>query len=438
MKKLTAFLLLLAMVVSLSACAQKGDPSEQNTASAGQPAASEDPGPAATQPAQDVTITMWVSGAGPQVEAMQAAAKAFEEKTGYTVEFSAPGETYEELMKTKMASHDMPDVFDTHGWSVARYSEYLMPVNDLDFAQYIDSQIKPVITDADGNMFVLPFDVSIEGMVYNVDVCEEAGIDVDGIKTWADFEAACDKVLAIGKNPIHMGGANNFTIGWFYDRVAPGYYITNVNDNKAADLKAGKFDETLWAEISAMLDSWVTKGYLNEDCVTGEYTADVASIAANETAFLFYGNIAVPIAQGINPDVDLGMMPIPAKSADDDVSLISGENVALGISKDSQVKDAAIELLNYLAQPDTAKTIAEATGNKPALTNVKVDLGMIQPYLDKYSDVRAFPFFDREYCPSGLWDTICTSGQDVLAQKDGAIESTAKLVKDTFDDKFNG
>lgn len=428
MKKFTALLLVLILTLSMAACGQTAQPAAEAPAA--------DTTAEAEAPAENVTITMWVSGAGPQVEAMQAAVKAFEDETGYTVEFSAPGETYEELMKTKMAANDMPDVFDTHGWSVARYSDYLMPVNELDFVQYIDPQIAPVITDEDGNMFVLPFDMSIEGIVYNVDVCEEAGVNVDDIKTWTDMEAAFDKVLAIGKNPVHMGGANNFTVGWFYDRVAPSYFITNPNGNLAADLKAGNFDETVWAEISAMLDSWVSKGYLNENCVTGEYTADVASIAENETAFLFYGNIAVPIALSMNPDVNLGMMPLPAKTADDDVTLISGENVALGISKDSKVKDAAIELLNYLAQPDVAKAIPEATGNKPALTNVKVDLGMIQPYLDKYSGVRAFPFFDREYCPSGLWDTICASGQDVLAQKDGAVESTAKLVKDTFNDKF--
>lgn len=53
---------------------------------------------------------------------------AFAAKTGYTIDFSAPGDTYEELLKTKMAAKDMPDVFDTHGWSVARYGEFLMLV----------------------------------------------------------------------------------------------------------------------------------------------------------------------------------------------------------------------------------------------------------------------------------------------------------------------
>lgn len=130
MKKITALLLVLILTLSMAACGQTAQPAAEAPA-AEAPAA--DTTAEAEAPAENVTITMWVSGAGPQVEAMQAAVKAFEEETGYTVEFSAPGETYEELMKTKMAANDMPDVFDTHGWSVARYSDYLMPVNELDF-----------------------------------------------------------------------------------------------------------------------------------------------------------------------------------------------------------------------------------------------------------------------------------------------------------------
>ena len=415
MKKVLSIFLVAAMIFSIAACGAKE---------------SEEP-----KDPKDVKLTVWVSAAGKQVEALKAAVDSFAAETGYTVEFSAPGETYEELLKTKMASKNLPDVFDTHGWSVARYSEYLEPINDIEAAKYIDNQIKPVITNKEGKMFALPLDMDISGMVYNVDVLNEAGVDVDSIKTWADFEEACKKVVAIGKTPIHMGGKNSFTIGWFYDRVAPSYYITDEKNSKADELKAGTFDENLWMEISKKLDSWVSAGFLNKDCVSGEYTADVQSIATNETAFLFYQNLAIPLAQGINKDVKLGMMPLPSNSKDDEPSLIAGENVALGVWKDSKVKPQAIELLNYLAKPEVAKTISEATGNKPALSNVKVDLGMVQPYLDKYADVETFPYFDREYCPSGVWDVICATGQDVLAQKDGAIEGTAKQIKDAFAEK---
>ena len=233
-----------------------------------------------------------------------------------------------------------------------------------------------------------------------------------------------------------MGGSNSFTIGWYYDRVAPSFYITDEANSQAEDLKNGTFNTETWKEISAMLDSWVTKGYLNEDCVSGEYTADVASLASGETAFLFYGNIAITLGLGINENANLGMMPLPSNSKDDEPTLIAGENVALGIWKDTKVKPEAIELLNYLAKPELAKTIPEATGNASALTNVEVDLGMVQQYLDKYADVETFPYFDREYCPSGVWDVICSTGQIVLTQKAGAIDDTAQQVSDAFHEKY--
>lgn len=422
MKKAVALLLSLTMALGMTACGGGNDGSVQATEEAKKP--------------EDVTLTVWASGAGAQVDAMKAACDAFAEETGYTIEFSAPGDTYEELMKTKMAANDMPDVFDTHGWSVARYSDYLMPLNDVECAQNINSQILNIVSDEAGDIYALPFDMDITGIVYNVDVLDEAGVDVDSIKTWTDFEAACEAVKAIGKNPIHMGGSNSFTIGWYYDRVAPSFFISDETNSQAEDLKNGKFNAETWAAMSAMLDSWVTKGYLNDDCVSGEYTADVASLASGETAFLFYGNIAITLGLGINENANLGMMPLPSNSPDDEPTLIAGENVALGIWKDTEMKAEAIELLNYLAQPEVAKTIAEATGNATALTNVEVDLGMVQPYLDKYANVETLPYFDREYCPSGVWDVICSTGQIVLTQEEGAVEETAQQVLEAFNEKY--
>jgi len=382
---------------------------------------------------ENPTISVWVSGAGSQVEVLKVACEDFTAETGIKVEFSAPGDTYEEMMKTKMASNDLPDVFDTHGWAVVRYSDYLMPVNDMAFYKNISSQIIPTVSK-DGKTYVLPFDMDLTGIVYNVDVMNEAGVDVDKIKTWADFEAACEKIKAIGKTPVTLGGSSGVTVGWYYDRVAPSFYYTDETNSKAADLKSGKFDPKPWEEISAMLDRWVSKGYLNADCVTGDFMGDITAISTAKAGFDFIQNVAITMGRAnVNPDGNMGMMPIPSKSASDEPSLISGEGVALGIWKDTKHKAAAEKLLNYLAQPEVAAKVCTATGNVPALTNVKVDLGVLQQYIDKYSDVEAFNYFDRAYCPSGMWDVMCATGQDVLAQKSGAVAESAKQMKSTFD-----
>ena len=64
------------------------------------------------------------------LEKFQAIVDAFVEESGIDVQLVTPGSDFETVMKTRMASGDLPDIWTTHGWSVARYSEYLMPLNE--------------------------------------------------------------------------------------------------------------------------------------------------------------------------------------------------------------------------------------------------------------------------------------------------------------------
>lgn len=419
LKKLAAVGLAASMTLSLAACGGNSDSDKSSKKENG-----------------GDTITFATNVVGERAEALEAACKAFEEETGYKVDFQAPGEKYEELMKTKMSSNELPDVFTTHGWSVARYSEYLMPVNDLDWAEDINEQIKPVITDKEGNMYVLPVDMDIAGIVCNMTVLEEAGVNPDDIKTWDDFGAACDKIKAAGKTPIHMGGKDNWTIGQFFDWAAPSFYVTDDTNSQADALKDGEFDTATWEKVAGLMDKWVKAGYFNEDVLTADYNSDTTALADGSAAFCFYGNSSVVDAHKVNPDAKIGMIAIPSASANDEPSLIAGEDIAVGVWKDSKVQDKAIELLNYLAKPEVMKGIAEAAGNKAGLNGVDVEIGEIGTYYDKYADVETFPYFDREYLPSGMWDVMCATGADILAQKDGSVENAAKTMEQNFNDKY--
>lgn len=385
---------------------------------------------------ETVELTFMTNVVGEKAEALETAIKGFEEETGYVVEFSAPGDSYEELMKTKMSSNELPDVFTTHGWSVARYSDYLLPINDQGFASRISDQIKPVITNKDGNMFVLPIDIDIAGIVYNADVLEKSGVNVDDLKTWEDFENACAKIKDAGFNPVHMGGKDSWPIGQFFDWVAPSFYVTDETNSKSEELKSGKFDTDTWTEIAKMMDSWTKEGYFNKDCLTADYSSDIEALATDKTAFCFYGNYAIVDAKSVNENANLGMIPIPSNSKNDEPTLIAGESIALGVWKDSAHQKEALELLEYLARPEVASIIAKAAGNASGLTDVEVDLGSIMEYYNKYSDVETFPYFDREYLPSGLWDIMCSTGAFILSETDGAVEDAGKIMEQNFNDKF--
>lgn len=385
---------------------------------------------------EEITIAFATNVVGKKAEVLEAVCKDFEKETGYQIDFQAPGSSYEELMKTKMSVRELPDVFTTHGWSVTRYKDYLMPVNELEWADDIDAQIKPVVTDEEGKIYVLPVDMDIAGIIYNENVLKNAGVFAEEIRTWDDFTQACEKIKASGKNPIHIGGKDIWTIGQYFDWVAPSYYITDEGGCRAADLKNGKFDMGTWEKVAGLLDSWVKEGYINEDVFLADYNSDVKAIAEGDTAFCFYGNSFAVDVKGVNSNAKIGMMPIPATGEENAPSLIAGEDIAVGVWKDSEVKDEAVEFLNYLARPEVSKKLAEAAGNKAGLMTVEAEMGELGRYLDRYAEVPTYPYFDREYLPSGMWDVMCVTGADILAQKDDAVYNAAKIMEQNFNDKF--
>ena len=67
---------------------------------------------------------------GKSNELLTALIAQFKEETGIEVVLTAyNADDYESALKTRMASNELPDVWETHGWSRLRYGEYLYPVN---------------------------------------------------------------------------------------------------------------------------------------------------------------------------------------------------------------------------------------------------------------------------------------------------------------------
>jgi len=343
---------------------------------------------------------------------------------------------YENTMKTKMAANDLPDLWTTHGWSVIRYSEYLRVLNDRPWFSRINPAIKPVVTDANGNVFVLPMDVDEAGVVFNKDVLDAAKVNPYAIKTWDDFMAACEKIKAMGKTPVDVGGKSGddrWTVGNFYDWVAPSYLITNEKDNSISALKDGSFDWTKWQPVAKLLVDFRDKGYLNPDYTQGTWQEVGQNMAAGKDGFGLFGNYLIGEAKKYNPKGHYGFMPVPAASADDTPSMITGERTAVGVWKDDKNMAASVKFLDYLAQPQNINRVAKGNAIPTGLVGegYKTDAGDLTPYFEKVKNYRTFPYFDRVYLPSGMWDTMCITGLGLLADS-MTVSQAADQMKNVY------
>jgi raffinose/stachyose/melibiose transport system substrate-binding protein len=341
---------------------------------------------------------------------------------------------YEATMKTKMAANDLPDLWSTHGWSVARYSEYLEPLTGQLWASKVNPAIKSVISNSRGDIFVLPFDVDAAGVVFNRDVLDKAGVDPFSLKTWDDFKAACEKIKAAGFIPVDVAGgaADDWTVGNFFDWVAPSFLITGEQRNYRNALKDGSFDWENWRPVATLLRDFRDKGYLNPDYTQGSWDNVARRLGNGQLAFGFYPNSLITQAKQFGPNARYGFIPVPAASPSDTPTMITGERVTLGVWKDSPRKAEALKFLEYLSSPEVVSRIANISANQTGLIGpgYNTNAGELKEYFDRLAGIRGFPYFDREYLPNGMWDSMCKTGTGLLANTMTMDQVVARMRDD--------
>ena len=355
--------------------------------------------------------------------------KFMEENPGVKISYTTQGSDYEQLMKARMASNDLPDIFATHGWSVARYSEYLRPLNDQPWFGTVEEAFKRNIENADGQIFVLPLNMDQGGLMYNKTLLAELGIEIP--KTWDEFMAACQLAKDKGYTGVFIAGKDSRQPANLMD-IAATTFLASCEDKGYTDqLADGSFDWNNWTPVSQLLMDLKAKGYLNVDCVTCDPVDAAPRMAENNILFLMSSSPdLIGQAQEINPEAQYGMAPIPALNDSYEPAFCGGEREAYGIWKDTENEALCLALLDYLAKPENVKIVCEASGKRPAIQNVSPDLGSVAEDYETYADTAIYPFFDRVYLPNGMWSTMKTIGSALIGEEMTVEESVQTMQAD--------
>ena len=381
-------------------------------------------GGAASSDGLDVYLNM-PSGSA-QVAVMEDLAKSFTEETGTKVNLTFESTNFENNLKVRMASGNLPDVWSTHGWSVLRYGQFLEPLNGQPWEQYVNKGLDNSMRDAEGNLYALPIEYTVTGFVANLDVLKEAGVDADSITTMDGFTAALAKVKAAGKIPVVSAGKENGPAGDLANFIASGAF----SEAELTATKAGTFDKAGYQKLVLdPIEDWATKDYFNPDYVSAAFEDMAQQLAQGNAAFGATQPTLMTAALEINPDANIGFIPFVAEN--NEPYLVGGEGVnAYGVWKDSTRKEEALKFLDYLAKPANAQKLAQAIGTYSGLTNVDVDLGSLQPTYDKWvtpGELPTLPFYDRVYLPNGMWSTIVTTTDAVISKQSSAADAANQM-----------
>jgi len=224
------------------------------------------------------------------------------------------------LIKTKLATGDMSDVFNYNSGSLFQEinpTQNLVDLSNEPWQADVLPSFKQVVTATDGSVRGAPFGAAMGGgVLYNIPMFKELGLTVP--KTWDEFMANNEKIKAAGKVPVIQTFGDTWTSQLF---VLSDYFnVAAAVPNFAADYTANKakYASTPAAMAGFQHQADVFKaGYLNADFAAAKFEDGVKDVATGKGAQYPMLTFAVSTVQTLAPEIlkDVGFFATPGTDA---------------------------------------------------------------------------------------------------------------------------
>ena len=448
-RKILAVMLATGMVMSLGACgssdseAETSDTAKEETADASESdSEATDAGKQFEGVKIEVDIEDSIQGDANTLEYFLKEVEAFCDETGAEVEVVQNGSDHENILKTRMASQDMPDMWVTHGWSTLRYNDFCEDLSGEEWISRVDDAVKAVITDKDGKVCTAPLTQWVYGVIYNADVLEANDIDPYAIKTWDDMKEACEKLQDNGITPLLIGGKNGGSLPGLMEQLNSFYTIDGAPYLNREALQDGSFDWTANTQFLDLYAELFDNGWFNEDIFTADTTTAQKYLGTGEYGFIPWGSPAnITTIKTYCPDGNFGIIPVPAVEEGGNAAYTVGEGTCLAISNTSENKDCCKALLNYLLSKDNLTEYCTVNGGMPGLSDIEPEnsesLKLYQASVEAAGENITYSnFFDREYLPSGMWNVMQETMANLYNGEVGTAKDRVKEEAEYFQENY--
>jgi raffinose/stachyose/melibiose transport system substrate-binding protein len=326
---------------------------------------------------QTIVWLHWANDA--QQKAIDAVVAAFQEKYPIDIEFDfKPGSAEgENLVKTRLAANDMPDLLTYNSGSlfqVLNLEKNFVDLSKEPLASRLLDSFKTTVAAGKGFYGIPIQPIPAGGIIYNKKVYADLGLKVP--KTWKDFLSNCEKIKAADKVPVIASYKDDWTAQLLL--LADFYNLNTANPRFAADYTANK---AKFATTPAALRGFekiqevFTKGYINEEPMATTYDMAQAMLAKGEGV---HYPMATWVLASINanfPDKinDIGFFGLPGDSAaKNGITLWMPNNIS--IPKTSKNIVAAKKFLDFFVSAEglAAYMSVGAPDGAFAIKNVKM------------------------------------------------------------------
>ncbi len=348
MKKLFAFLLTLAMVLSLAACGGKTDPPSDASGSA--PAQGNSGGSDSAAPTKLTLILR----AGTYADVIKECLPAFEAEHNVTCEVQELSESdlYSGIALDAINPAGTYDLCMVDGSWMAEFTASGVLANLTELGYELDSDIIPATTTicyVDGQLYLAPYYGNVTVLMFNKANVEAAGYSAGQIQSLDDLLAICESAQASGKKGFIYRGdnQNNLVVDFLPILLSFGGWVLDDANKPTVNTPEFKAAMEYYLKLIATGEAQV-KDDLIASVDTGAGTMGIGwpgwyTPTADSTAdYIALSGSASAGAQAYNSNV-YGIWTI-------------------GVPNNSQNKELAAKLLAYLMDADVQKSTVPSGG----------------------------------------------------------------------------
>ena len=301
------------------------------------------------------------------------------------------------VLKTRLVKGDAPDIISL---SADRSFADFVDANILeDLSGKIDfSVIDPIynqmlkaleIESVDG-IYGVPYALNASGVIYNKDIFEELGLSIP--KTWDEFLGLAQAVQDNGITPFYFTLKESWTSLPAWNNISS--TLVSSDSFKKVNSKETTFNE-IYSETTDKIMKLMKYGHSDNFGVG--YNDGNTAFANGESAMYLQGSYAIPAILTVNPDLNLGMFPLPASNNEEENKLVSGVDVYFAITKDSKNKEESIRFINFLLEEENAKTYIDEQSAFSAVKGVVQEDSKFEGFDEFFENSRVVDFQDHYY-----------------------------------------
>lgn len=284
---------------------------------------------------------------------------AFTEETGIKVDLQIiPDDQYVNVLKTKMATSEVPDIFMVGaGVGALKFmpDKYFADLSNEEWISRYAQYAKDGTNINGKTMGFMTWGVDGWGLLYNTSLFEKYQMEVP--KTYEDLLGVCEVLKSNGITPIYEVGKEAWHWGIWFSQIGPlanknnkGLY-DKLNTNQAKFADVPEF-ETYLTQLKDLYE----KGYLGEHCFSNSWDAAYEALgtekAAMYIAYQSYQHEVMDKFPESNAD-EWKMFPIPL--AGNNLYSHSAGGIMRVAYKDSKNLESVKLLFDFLAREDNLK-----------------------------------------------------------------------------------